>query len=59
VGRKIREAEIRKVPYMLVVGDSEAESGSVAVRRHKEGDLGSIPIGEFSAGIKQEINDRA
>ena len=40
-GSKIREAEVRKVPYMLVVGDREAESGEVAVRRHGEGDLGS------------------
>ena len=40
VGRKIRDAELRKVPYMLVVGDKEAEAGEVAVRRHREGDLG-------------------
>ena len=37
VGRKIREAELRKVPYMLVVGDEEAEAGTVAVRRHRRG----------------------
>ena len=40
VGKKIRDAELRKVPYMLVVGDKEAEAGEVAVRRHTEGDLG-------------------
>ena len=40
-GRKIRETELRKVPYMLVVGDREVESGEVAVRRHGEGDLGA------------------
>ena len=40
VGRKIREAELRKVPYMLVVGDREAEQRAVALRRHREGDLG-------------------
>ena len=41
VGRKIREAELRKIPYMLVVGDQEEAEGSVAVRRHREGDLGA------------------
>ena len=42
VGRKIRDAELRKVPYMLVVGDREAEAGAVAVRRHREGDLEAV-----------------
>ena len=46
VGRKIREAELRKVPYMLVVGDREAEQRAVAVRRHKEGDQGTLPLAE-------------
>jgi threonyl-tRNA synthetase len=46
VGRKIREAELRKVPYMLVVGDREAEQRAVALRRHREGDLGTVPLGE-------------
>ncbi len=48
VGRKIREAELRKVPYMLIVGDDEAEAGTVAVRRHGEGDLGSVDVEEFA-----------
>src|SRR5213075_2353424 len=43
IGKKIRAAEIQKIPYMLVVGDNEAEAGAVAVRRHREGDLGSMP----------------
>jgi threonyl-tRNA synthetase len=47
VGRKIRDAELRKIPYMLVVGDREAEEGTVAVRRHGVGDEGSVPIGEL------------
>ncbi len=46
VGRKIREAELRKVPYMLVVGDREEEQRAVAVRRHKEGDQGTLPLAE-------------
>ena len=49
VGRKIRDAELRKIPYMLVVGDREAESGSVAVREHRKGDLGTMAVGEFMA----------
>jgi threonyl-tRNA synthetase len=48
-GRKIREGELRKVPYLLVVGDKEQESGEVAVRRHGEGDLGAVPAGDFAA----------
>ncbi|HEU4978366.1 MAG TPA: His/Gly/Thr/Pro-type tRNA ligase C-terminal domain-containing protein, partial [Solirubrobacteraceae bacterium] len=48
VGRKIREAELRKVPYMLVVGDREAEDGTVAVREHRRGDTGTESVEEFS-----------
>jgi threonyl-tRNA synthetase len=44
VGRKIREAELRKVPYMLVVGDREQEQRAVSLRRHKEGDLGTVAL---------------
>ena len=44
VGRKIREAELRKVPYMLVVGDREAEERAVSLRRHGEGDLGTVGL---------------
>jgi threonyl-tRNA synthetase len=46
VGRKIREAELRKVPYMLVVGDREAEGRAVALRRHREGDQGTVALDE-------------
>ena len=44
VGRKIRDAELAKVPYMLVVGDKEQEGAGVSVRRHGEGDLGLMPL---------------
>ena len=44
VGRKIRDAELRKIPYMLVVGDREAEAGEVAVREHRQGDTGSEAV---------------
>jgi threonyl-tRNA synthetase len=55
VGKKIRDAELRKVPYMLVVGDAEERDGTVAVRRHHEGDLGSEPVKEFAARISASI----
>jgi threonyl-tRNA synthetase len=58
VGRKIREAEVRKLPYMLVVGDREAESGEVGVRRHGEGDLGSMPAADFAELCEREIASR-
>jgi threonyl-tRNA synthetase len=54
VGRKIRDAELQKIPYMLVVGDREAEEGTVAVRKHGEGDEGSVPIGDFVARLAGE-----
>ncbi|MFL5842459.1 MAG: His/Gly/Thr/Pro-type tRNA ligase C-terminal domain-containing protein, partial [Thermoleophilaceae bacterium] len=47
VGRKIRDAELRKIPYMLILGPREAENGEVSVRRHREGDVGSMPINEL------------
>ena len=47
VGRKIRDAELRKIPYMLVVGDREQEAQQVAVREHRHGDEGSVSVKEF------------
>jgi len=55
IGRKIRDAEISKVPYMLIVGEKEQENGQVSVRRHGEGDLGSLPIAEFIAKFQAEV----
>jgi threonyl-tRNA synthetase len=54
VGRKIRETELAKVPYMLVVGDREAEAGEVSVRRRGEGDLGALTIGDAAARLGDE-----
>ena len=59
VGRKIRDAELRKVPYMLVVGDEEEASGQVAVRRHRVGDLGAMEAGEFAARVAGEARERS
>src|SRR5215210_3629429 len=58
VGRKIRDAELRKIPYMLVVGDREAEEGTVAVRRHGVGDEGSVPVGELVQRLAAAAADR-
>jgi len=55
-GKKIRDAEISKIPFMLVVGEKEEQSGSVAVRKHGEGDLGTMSIEDFAGLIQQEIN---
>ena len=54
VGRKIREAELRKVPYMLVVGDREAEQRAVALRRHREGDQGTVALDEVVERLAAE-----
>ncbi len=58
VGRKIRDAELAKVPYMLVVGDREADAGAAALRRHKEGDLGTLPLGDIAARLLAEAAER-
>nr|MBA3328296.1 threonine--tRNA ligase [Solirubrobacterales bacterium] len=59
VGRKIRDAELRKVPYMLVVGDREAQSGAVAVREHRRGDTGSEPVADLVARLAEHSARRS
>lgn len=59
IGFKIREAQLEKVPYMLVIGDKEAESGHVAVRSRKEGDMGSMPLDSFLEKILNEVETKA
>ncbi|MBC7920713.1 MAG: threonine--tRNA ligase [Ferruginibacter sp.] len=54
IGRKIRDAEISKVPFMLIVGEKEAAEGRVAVRKHGQGDLGSMTPEEFTAFFRKE-----
>jgi len=55
IGRKIRDAEVKKLPYMLIIGEKEMEEGKVSVRKHGEGDLGSMTLAEFSELINKEI----
>ncbi len=56
IGRKIRDAEVTKIPYMLIVGEKEATSGELSVRRHGQGDLGTMTREEFVKSIENEIS---
>jgi len=58
IGYKIREAQLQKVPYMLVVGDKEVAEGTVSVRSRQGGDLGSRAVSEFVADAQVEIADK-
>ena len=57
IGYKIREAQLQKIPYMLIVGDKEVETNAVGVRARKDGDIGQMPIDEFICKIKAEIKE--
>ena len=59
IGYKIREAQLEKVPYMFVVGDKEAEAGTVAVRSRRDGDRGAQALAEIISKISEEIKNRA
>jgi threonyl-tRNA synthetase len=59
IGHKIREAQLQKVPFMLVVGDREAETGAVAVRNRSEGDRGAMPLAEFETMLADLVTTRA
>ncbi|HEV3054450.1 MAG TPA: threonine--tRNA ligase [Solirubrobacteraceae bacterium] len=59
VGRMIRDAELRKVPYMLVVGDREVESSQVSLREHRRGDEGTVAVDEFAARVRREVENRS
>ena len=58
IGKKIRDGELKKVPYMLVVGDQEQADGTVSVRKHREGDLGASPTMEVAASLSAAILGR-
>ncbi|HBS58119.1 MAG TPA: threonine--tRNA ligase, partial [Firmicutes bacterium] len=55
IGYKIREGQVQKVPYMLVVGDKEVETGTVSLRKRGEGDKGSTDFNAFTDGLREEI----
>jgi threonyl-tRNA synthetase len=55
VGYKIRDGELEKIPYLLVVGDKEMETRAVSVRKRGQGDLGQIPLAEFAGQLSGEV----
>jgi len=59
IGKKIRAAELQKIPYLLIVGDKEVQADAVAVRKRGRGDTGQLPLNEFVTQLKQEIESRA
>ena len=59
IGKKIREAQMEKIPYMLVVGDRDVEGGTVAVRHRADGDLGTMTRSEFSALLRDVVDSKA
>jgi threonyl-tRNA synthetase len=58
IGRKIRDAEVSKIPYMLIVGEQESQQGSVSVRKHGQGDLGSMTMEAFAHLINEEVKQQ-
>lgn len=59
IGYKIREAQLKKIPYMLIAGDKDIENNTVSIRSRKDGDIGSMSLDEFIAKITDEINTKA
>jgi len=59
IGYKIRESETQKIPYMLIIGEKEQTAGNISVRKHKEGDKGSLSINEFIDNITEEIKNKS
>ena len=59
VGYRIREAQLQKIPYMLVLGDREAESGQVAVRDRRDGKTTNMSLEAFLQKVQQEVADKA
>jgi threonyl-tRNA synthetase len=59
VGRKIRDAELQKIPYMLIVGEKEVKTKKVAVRARNQKDLGAMKLDKFSKQILEEISSRS
>ena len=57
IGRKIRDNELKRIPYLLVVGEKEAENGEVSVRKQGEGDKGSMKIATFAALLNGEVEE--
>ena len=59
VGYKIREAQLEKVPYMLIVGEKEQENKNVSVRSRKDGDKGAVDLSEFISSLAEEVESKS
>ena len=59
IGKKIRDTELARIPYMLIIGEKEMESGTVSLRRQGRGDLGSKAVDEFIRSAQEEIKSRS
>ena len=59
IGKKIREAQLEKIPYMVVVGDRDMENGTVSPRHRADGDLGAMSFEEFVALVKEVVDSKA
>ena len=57
ISKKVRDAELKKIPYMLIVGDKEMEYNSVSVRKKTEGDIGQKVVKDFIVGIQEELSN--
>ena len=57
IGKKIRDAEMKKIPFMLIIGEKEFNDNKVSVRRHGSGDVGSFTLEEFAKMVQDEINN--
>ncbi|WP_290379025.1 His/Gly/Thr/Pro-type tRNA ligase C-terminal domain-containing protein, partial [Duncaniella muris] len=57
IGKKIRDNELKRIPYMLIVGEKEAENDEISVRKQGEGDKGSMKIATFAAELAREVNE--
>ncbi|MDX2432799.1 MAG: His/Gly/Thr/Pro-type tRNA ligase C-terminal domain-containing protein, partial [Bacteroides sp.] len=55
IGKKIRDSELKRIPYLLIIGEKEEESGTVAVRRQGEGDKGAMSLEDFAAFMQREV----
>ncbi len=58
IGYKIREAQLKKIPYMLIIGEKEEQSGTVSVRKRGEGDIGAVSVDDFLSSAKKDIADK-
>lgn len=56
IGRKIRDNELKRIPYMLIVGEKEAENGEVSVRKQGDGDKGTMKVEVFAEMVNNEVN---